>query len=109
MAITKYDAELARWRAANGWRAFADHAAGDAIAGIPGRIALVVVLAGVDHRRGAALMEDRIGLAFVECDRRIEHLEFERASRRNVQVRHVAGMARSAQHTVMSVGRIEMA
>ena len=45
---------LARRRAANSWRAFADHAAGDAIAGIPGGIAHVVVLAGVDHHRGAA-------------------------------------------------------
>src|SRR5947199_594172 len=80
----KYDAELARRRAANGWRAFAGHAAGDAIAGIPGGIAHVIVLAGVDHRRGAALMEHRIRLAFVERDRRIEHLEFERAGRRDV-------------------------
>jgi hypothetical protein len=75
---------LARRRAADSWRAFADHAAGDAIAGIPGGIAHVVVLASVDHCRGAALMEHRIGLAFVERDRRIEHLEFERACRRDV-------------------------
>ena len=45
----KYDAELARRRAANGWRAFAGHAAGDAIAGIPGGIAHVIVLASVDR------------------------------------------------------------
>ena len=39
-------------------------------------------------RRGSPqrcrLMERRIGLAFVERDRRIEHLEFERAGRRHV-------------------------
>ena len=48
----RYDAELARRRAANGWRAFADHAAGDAIAGIPGGIAHVsVVQADVGQHR----------------------------------------------------------
>ena len=46
---TRECAELARRRAANGWGTFADHAAGDAIAGIPGGIAHVIVLASVDR------------------------------------------------------------
>ena len=51
-------------------RALADDAAGDAVAGVAGRIALVVVRLGVDHERGAVVVEQRIGLALVERDLR---------------------------------------
>src|SRR5712691_10627206 len=61
-------------RGADRRRALADHAAGDAITGIAGRIAFVVVLAAMDHNGGAGSVKDRIGLALVQRDRRFHHL-----------------------------------
>jgi len=89
-------------------RGLADHAAGDAVAGIAGRIAFVIVLAGVDHGRRAAGMEDGIRLAFVEGDGGIDHLDLQRPIRRDVQVRHVAGMTFARQDAMVLVVGVEM-
>ena len=55
--------------------ALLDHAAGDAVAGVAGRIALVVVGLGVDHERRAVVIEHRVRLALLQRDRRIDHLD----------------------------------
>src|SRR5262245_7666715 len=62
----------------------------------------------MEHDRGAAGMEDRVGLALVERDRGVDHLHLELAVLRDVQVRHVAGMAAARQEAVLVVGGIEM-
>ncbi len=49
-------------------------AAGDAAAGVAGRVGLVVVLAGMDDQRRAVGVEHRVRLALVERDRRVKHL-----------------------------------
>jgi len=53
-------------------------------------------------------MEDQIGLDAIDGDRRINQFDFERAARRNVQVRHVAGMTTPHHDTVARVARIEV-
>ena len=89
-------------------RSFANHAADDAASGVSGLVTRVIVLSGVDDDRRTARMKDRVGLILVEGDRGVEHFEIEGATRRNVQVRHIAGVSRARHHPVVRVGRIEM-
>jgi hypothetical protein len=86
-----------------------DHAAGDAVAGVAGRIGLVVVGLGVDHQRRAVGVEQRVRLARLERDLAVEDLDREIAVLRHMQVGHVAGVALARHHAVMGVARIEMA
>jgi hypothetical protein len=46
----------------------ADHAAGNPVTGVAGRIGHVVVPAAVDHHRGAVGMEDGVGLGYIDGD-----------------------------------------
>jgi hypothetical protein len=80
----------------------------DAPAGIPRRVARVIILAGVDHDRSAARMKNRVGLVFVECDGSIEDLDVKTAVRWNVQVRHITGVPGTRHHAVMRAGWIEV-
>src|SRR5262245_47245116 len=52
-----------------------DYPAGDAAAGFAGRISLVVVLAGMNDHRRAIRIEQRIWLAFLECDGGIQDFD----------------------------------
>src|SRR5262249_60677123 len=85
-----------------------DNAAGEAGAGVAGRVALVVVHALMNHDRGAVGVEERIRLALLERDRRIQYLDRQLAVLRNMEVRHVAGMTMARQHAVLLLGRIEV-
>ena len=69
-----------------------DNAAGEAGAGIAGRVALVVVHAFMNYDRGAIRVEERIRLAFLQRDRRIQYLDRQLAVLRDMELRHVAGM-----------------
>jgi hypothetical protein len=91
---------LTRRRAADRCRrGLADHAAGDAVAGIAGRIAFVIVLAGVDHgRRAAGKTEFGLPLSRVTAV-----LTTSTPIRRDVQVRHVAGMTFARQDAMVLV------
>jgi len=80
----------------------------EAPAGVPRRVARVIILAGVDHDRSAARMKNRVGLVFVECDGSIEDLDVKTAIRWDVQVRHIAGVPGTRHHAVMRVGWIEV-
>ena len=101
-------ARQAARRAADRRAARLDHAAGDAVAGVAGRIGLVVVRLGVDHQRRAVIVEQRVRLALFQRDRRVHDLDRKLAALRHVQVRHVAGMALAGHHAVLVVARIEM-
>src|SRR5690349_14735874 len=57
--------------------AWLNDAAGDAVAGIAGRIGLVVVRLGVNHQRRAVAVEQRIRLALVQGDGFVQHLDRE--------------------------------
>ena len=69
-----------------------DNAAGEAGAGIAGRVALIVVHAFMNDDRGAVGSEERIRLALLERDRRIQYLDRQLAVLRDMELRHVAGM-----------------
>ena len=88
-------------------RGLADDSAGETVAGIA-RIALVIVLAGVNHGRRAAGMEDGIRLALVESDGGIDHLDLQRPIRRDVEIRHAAGMTFARQDAMVLVFGVEM-
>src|SRR5262249_14732585 len=85
-----------------------DNAAGEAGAGIPGRVALVVVHALVEHERGAGRVKERIRLAWLQRDGRIQYFDRELAVLRDMEVRHVAGMTVARQHAVLFIGGIEV-
>src|SRR5262249_10875769 len=85
-----------------------DNAAGEAGAGIAGRVALVVVHAFMNYDRGAIRVEERIRLAFLQRDRRIQYLDRQLAVLRDMEVRHVAGMTMTRQHAVLLIGGIEV-
>ena len=68
------NATCATLAAGNAMQLF-DHAAGDAAAGIAGRIGLVVVAAGMDHDGRAVGVEHRVRLAFLERDGGVHHLD----------------------------------
>src|SRR5262249_15771862 len=85
-----------------------DNAAGEAGAGIPGRVALVVVHAFVNHDRGAGRVKERIRLAWLQRDGRIQYFDRELAVLRDMEVRHVAGMTVAPQHAGLFLGGIEV-
>src|SRR6478609_8312732 len=85
-----------------------DHAAGDAIAGVASRVGLVIVGLGVDHERRAVVVEQRVRLALLQRNRRVDDLDRKLAALRHIKVRHVAGMALAGQDAVLVVARIEM-
>jgi ClpP class serine protease len=74
----------------NRCRVLIDHAAGNPTTGVSCWIGHVVILAVVDYHSGAVGLKDGIGLGSIDRDRRIDQFDFERAGRRNMQVRHVA-------------------
>ena len=80
----------------------------DAPAGVSRRVARVIILAGVDHDCSAARMKNRVGPVFVERDGSIEDLDIKTAVRRNVQVRHIAGVPGTRHYAVMRVGWIKV-
>ena len=69
-----------------------DHAARDAAAGVPGRVGLIVILAGVDNERRALRSEQRVRLALLQRDIPVEHLDRDLATGGHVQVGHVSGV-----------------
>src|SRR5262245_27354922 len=85
-----------------------DNAAGEAGAGVAGRVALVVVHAFMNDDRGAVRVEERIRLAFLKRDRRIQYLDQQLAVLWDMEVRHVPGMTMARQHAVLLIGRIEV-
>src|SRR3979490_1501441 len=105
---SRYCGALLRRCPADRYRTLADHAAGNPVASVSGRIGHVVVLAAVDHYRGAVGMEDGVGLGYIDGDCRIDEFDFQRAGRRNVQVRHVAGMTGADHDAVVRVTWIEV-
>src|SRR5579871_146519 len=97
-----------RWRLPDGRRCWAYDAAGNAVAGVAGRIARVVVLATMNHDRGALGVKDRIRFVLVERDGRVDHLHLQSAALRNMEIRHIASVADAGHHPVMSVAWVEM-
>ncbi len=86
-----------------------DHAAGDAVAGIAGGVGYIVVLAGVDHERGAGLLKQRARLVLGERDVLVDDGHLELAARRHDEVRHVAGVvAVGGVQTVLLLRRVEV-
>src|SRR3546814_15533049 len=65
-----------------------EYAAGDAVAGVAGGVAHVVVDAGVDDDGGAVAVEQLI----VDCQVGVEHFDGQLAGGRHVDVGHVAGV-----------------
>ena len=99
---------LLRSRPTNRCRILIDHAAGNPTTGVSCRIGHVVILAVVDYHSGAVGLKDGIGLGSIDRDRRIDQFDFERAARRNMRVRHAAGMSWPCHDTVVRVAQIEV-
>jgi cyclohexyl-isocyanide hydratase len=84
--------------------------AGDAFAGGPGRVALVVIGAFMNDDRGPVAVENRIGLAFLQRDCRVHDLDGQFAAGRRMDVGHVAGVMALRHHdAVLLAGRVEVA
>jgi hypothetical protein len=67
-----------------------EQSAGDATAGIPGRITLVITRVCVDEKRRTIRVEHGIRTAFLQRDRRVQDFHGEFSARGNVEVRHIA-------------------
>src|SRR5919204_3411580 len=68
-----------------------DHAAGDPVAGIAGRLRFVIVRLRVDHQRSSFIGEKRIR-TFAQRDTRITHRCLRSSVLKNSEVGHVAGV-----------------
>jgi hypothetical protein len=86
-------------RSLSGQQGLHDHAAGDTPTG--GRVGFVVVHAGMDHDRCSVGAENRMGLAPLQRDRRIQHLDHKLAALWNVKIRHIAGVGALRRHEAM--------
>src|SRR5262249_38315990 len=86
-----------------------DDSAGDAIAGIAGRVGHVVVLARVHHHRRAAVLEHGVGLALLERDLLDDDLLRQVSALGDTNIVHVAGvMAFLVELAVLLLLGIEM-
>src|SRR6266478_4357366 len=85
-----------------------DDAAGDARAGVPGRVRLLVIRIGVDHERGAAAPEQSMTVRG-EGDARIHEARVRRAVRTDDQVREIPRVGpRGIVEPVVLTVRVEM-
>jgi hypothetical protein len=85
-----------------------DDAADHTVTSVPGRVALVVVGFVVDDECGAVSIEQAIG-ARLKCHVLSNGIKRERATRRDVDIRQIAGMhSHRVFQTVLLLGRIEV-
>ena len=100
---------LGDWRRQRRGPRVGDQATGDPPAAVAARVGHLVVGIGVDHQRGAALLEHAAGAA---RDRDVLQQRVERAGpvRADRHVRHVAGVrALRVLQSVLLAGRVEVA